>query len=481
MEQEEEEEEDEEQGVVAPISGGKQAEQEETPRAKESEVGDVDSTTGIFDDLERRLECLEVDYVNQVKETERRQSQHLELEKRNGLLEEDKGNLTADIERLEGEAGMLQQGRAEMEVEIGNLQAEITATTNSQREERSQSTQTEQRLRDEAQAQEDRLNSMIQEMSIQLAESSKEVVVLRPSTWVIARLRRYPTAANNDNDAAAMVRTQGNKVFVTHHGQDQQRPSSSASRASAMSKVSSSNMASGAETSHTFDRVISQDGSNTEICRHLRPMIQAVLDGTSVFMFADGPSGSGKTFTMFKAEDSVAWAVGSQLCEWLRQVETDPTLPARRASCWAMEDYTDEYRDLLANRTVVKVNDHKSIEIESMESFTQCLEDARGHRRVSRTHQNTQSSRGHLAFMIEVTDGSKSSKLGLIDLAGNEDLASPDSQSEKLQKEHKAINKSRLSWRTALLEASEGTRASVRNCKVSLQSVHATTPMMAGY
>jgi len=59
------------------------------------------------------------------------------------------------------------------------------------------------------------------------------------------------------------------------------------------------------ETEYKFDRVLGDKTTQTDLFEEIKPLIQSVMDGSNVSIFAYGQTGAGKTFTMEGVENDL--------------------------------------------------------------------------------------------------------------------------------------------------------------------------------
>eukprot|EP00735_Rhodelphis_limneticus_P000796 TRINITY_DN11325_c0_g1::TRINITY_DN11325_c0_g1_i1::g.26391::m.26391 TRINITY_DN11325_c0_g1::TRINITY_DN11325_c0_g1_i1::g.26391 ORF type:complete len:507 (+),score=136.45,sp/Q5JKW1/KN14C_ORYSJ/42.89/4e-112,Kinesin/PF00225.18/3.1e+03,Kinesin/PF00225.18/2.3e-108,CorA/PF01544.13/0.12,CorA/PF01544.13/4.8e+02,Coiled-coil_56/PF09813.4/0.23,Coiled-coil_56/PF09813.4/2.5e+03,Filament/PF00038.16/2.3,Filament/PF00038.16/23,DUF1664/PF07889.7/6.1,DUF1664/PF07889.7/52,DUF1664/PF07889.7/25,DUF1664/PF07889.7/5.2e+0 len=210
-----------------------------------------------------------------------------------------------------------------------------------------------------------------------------------------------------------------------------------------------------------FDKVYPDHVSQSDVFEDTRPLVQSVLDGYNVCIFAYGQTGAGKTYTMEGPSNDPGVNVRAltELFD-LAQTRTREFGDTIDVSVGMYEIYNETVRDLLtdeptpaggleikqgkqgmfvANSTVRKVNSHGDI--------LEIMKEGAKNRSVGATKMNEQSSRSHCMLSIFVSCESKVShttalgKLHLVDLAGSERVSKSGAMGDRL-KEAQNINKS---------------------------------------
>lgn len=230
---------------------------------------------------------------------------------------------------------------------------------------------------------------------------------------------------------------------------------------------------SGQKYAFTFDKVFTQEASQTDVFSEISELVQSALDGYKVCIFAYGQTGSGKTYTMMGRPHSIDQK--GLIPRSLEQIfETSQRLSAQgwkyKMQASVLEIYNETIRDLLApNRTswdavrtengvpgkqyAIKhdangntyVSDLTIVDVCSSKEVASLLHQAGQCRSVGKTQMNEQSSRSHFVFTLRISAVNETTEkhgvLNLIDLAGSERLSKSGSTGDQL-KETQAINKS---------------------------------------
>eukprot|EP01086_Lenisia_limosa_P017936 TRINITY_DN9444_c0_g1_i1.p1 TRINITY_DN9444_c0_g1~~TRINITY_DN9444_c0_g1_i1.p1 ORF type:complete len:786 (-),score=211.99 TRINITY_DN9444_c0_g1_i1:65-2230(-) len=215
-----------------------------------------------------------------------------------------------------------------------------------------------------------------------------------------------------------------------------------------------------AEKLFEFDKVYDPTTTQSDVFNDTLPLVQSVIDGYNVCIFAYGQTGTGKTYTMEgpSSDPGVNTRALTELFKLTeqRQHEADITVTVS-----IIEIYNEMVRDLLSKNkdpkmkgleikmqgSRMEVPDALEKTVKSMVDVRKCLDVGKANRASASTNMNEHSSRSHLLLRVRVRSVSKISglattgKLTLIDLAGSERVAKTDSKAERL-KEAQAINKS---------------------------------------
>ena len=69
------------------------------------------------------------------------------------------------------------------------------------------------------------------------------------------------------------------------------------------------------DTHYEFDRVFHQTDTNRDIYEHVRPMVQAAIEGLDVAIILEGPSGLEKSHTMFGRPDGFAFSIAGHVLQ----------------------------------------------------------------------------------------------------------------------------------------------------------------------
>ncbi|CAM9233267.1 unnamed protein product, partial [Hapterophycus canaliculatus] len=213
-----------------------------------------------------------------------------------------------------------------------------------------------------------------------------------------------------------------------------------------------------------FDAVFSEDDGQADIFEDTRNLVQSALDGFNVCVFAYGQTGSGKTWTMTGGKGDQRGLTPRVIEEIFGNIEKAKGALEVKVSCYFIELYLDNLRDLLfamehhrgtppkleihmdANKMVV-VKNVVTKEIHSAAELMQLFVAGDHQRKVGGTKMNAESSRSHSVFSILLEVYNKTSKktttgkLSLVDLAGSERADKTGATADRL-KEAQSINKS---------------------------------------
>lgn len=197
----------------------------------------------------------------------------------------------------------------------------------------------------------------------------------------------------------------------------------------------------------TFDGVYGISSSTEIIYSEIvRPIVNGVLDGYNGTVFAYGQTSCGKTFTMEGIESpSAQKGIIPRCCEHILSVTRQRSfdeLPKYLLRVSYLEIYNEEIRDLLVKECRYKpeIKEHpdkgiyvkglSSITVDSYEDMQEIFESGGKHRSVGATALNSDSSRSHSIFTVDLesclrshpkeTEVYRTGKLNLVDLAGSE-------------------------------------------------------------
>jgi len=222
--------------------------------------------------------------------------------------------------------------------------------------------------------------------------------------------------------------------------------------------------------SFKFDRVFGPRVDQAEIFTEVEPLVQSVLDGFNVCIFAYGQTGAGKTFTMNGGKGKDRGVIPRSI-EFIFEKIND-----YRAQGWKyttkvaiIEIYNDAVRDLLQKFKEGDVFEIKEVEeegggedggivhdvivtnlrvpeVKNAKEVYKLLDESAARRVTTATECNSESSRSHSVFQLKIwaTDPKKRkfySTLNLIDLAGSERLEQSGVSGQQKQ-EAISINKS---------------------------------------
>ncbi|RLN67563.1 hypothetical protein BBJ29_006148 [Phytophthora kernoviae] len=244
----------------------------------------------------------------------------------------------------------------------------------------------------------------------------------------------------------------------------------------------------------TFDRVFSEDASQTDVFHVVgAPITQACLEGYNGTIFAYGQTGSGKTFTMQGPDDVIDTenlsltheqiglrGLVPRVFDYLFENVADKHQEGNvqhTFACSFLEIYNERVYDLLdggstkdATGLQLRENGRKGVHVEgliesavtSSKKAAELMTMGAQNRRVGQTSMNRESSRSHSVFILQLqskettAEGAKirTSRFNLVDLAGSERQRSTDAAGERL-KEAGSINKSLSALGNVILGLSE--------------------------
>uniref|UniRef100_T1JE04 Kinesin-like protein n=1 Tax=Strigamia maritima TaxID=126957 RepID=T1JE04_STRMM len=240
----------------------------------------------------------------------------------------------------------------------------------------------------------------------------------------------------------------------------------SSRRESVLNESSMSNSGRLAAHDFTFDKVFDPESPQNVVYSEISQLVQCVLDGYNVCVFAYGPTGSGKTYTMeggrvsYYDEDNVGMIPRAveQIFESIEKLEKHGWEYQVKASF--IEIYNEKIRDLLCDgghdkKYEIKLTkDNETYitntiveEVFNKDVVLELIKKANKARAIGATKCNSRSSRSHSVFLLKIsgrnrsTQKSSSATLNLVDLAGSERVKASGSEGERL-KEAQSINKS---------------------------------------
>lgn len=198
------------------------------------------------------------------------------------------------------------------------------------------------------------------------------------------------------------------------------------------------------DTHYEFDRVFHHTDTNHDVYEHVRPMVQAAMEGLDVAIILEGPSGSGKSYTMFEQPDGIAFSVARHILQLPSDGEGSSGQMQIRISNFKV------YMENILDATISKgenpplhVREEKDTKIQvyrdkrcaarvegklvsSKEQLTSEFVRILKAREQRETAQNATSSRSHavckldfLSYNVEAGEA-RTSSLFLVDLAGPE-------------------------------------------------------------
>ena len=222
----------------------------------------------------------------------------------------------------------------------------------------------------------------------------------------------------------------------------------------------------------SFDKVFGPSTGQETVFDEVSDLVQSAIDGYNVCIFSYGQTASGKTHTMLgSGEGQMRGIIPRAVEQILEQVQS------RQMQKWEfhikasfLEIYNENLVDLLKQETdsssklVIKKDEYgrtfvdglSCVDINSkdvlggMEQLSTLMEEAGCSRSVALTKMNTESSRSHCVFILDILGFDEDSgtiitgSLNLCDLAGSERLkrSKMNVVSPKHLKETQAINKS---------------------------------------
>ena len=243
-----------------------------------------------------------------------------------------------------------------------------------------------------------------------------------------------------------------------------------------------------------FDKVFSLETTQREIYSECGPeLIDGAMCGHNGILFAYGQTGSGKTHTVLGEVTGahITDQVGiylrllSDLLEYkkIRSDEIDMKL-----SLSAVEVYNDEPRDLLNDRSVLKLheNEHScnciditTRDVLDLSDALLVFKTADSQRSQCKTSMNSTSSRSHALFIVDITqralktEGNTTektvlrSRICIVDLAGSERIKKSQVVGKAFE-EAKFINKSLSSMGKVIHDLNKGSsHVSYRDSKLT--------------
>ena len=258
----------------------------------------------------------------------------------------------------------------------------------------------------------------------------KELIRLKGKVWTFARVRPKIEQDQEDRFLDLTSRDQNDSSLILRGGQIDKKHLS--------------------DTEYSFDRVFHGTDTNQTVYKHIKPIVQAAMEGLDVAIILDGPSGSGKTHTMFEPPHGIAFSIASHLFH-RSSLEEDPS-----GHLQAKISGFKIYREKLLDATDKKGAQHLYIR-DPVDSELEVYRDGKFRTKVDgtlvstskqliseltrildarerrETEQNATSSRGHTICKLDFTQlkveagEPKKSCLFLVDLAGPEPFdSSPD-------------------------------------------------------
>ena len=222
----------------------------------------------------------------------------------------------------------------------------------------------------------------------------------------------------------------------------------------------------GTTHSYTFDAVFGPAASQKRVFDEIAGLVQCVVDGFNVCIFAYGQTGWGKTHTMMggAGDPGVNVRALKELFKTLDKMTSQQDEWSTDVRVSMLEIYNESLRDLLTDGRPGSPGRGRKLEIRgiehdvtvpgltvravaSVEDIERVLEQGRRHRASASTNMNEHSSRSHAILSVYASSENKilgrrsQGKLHLIDLAGSERVAKSKVTGDQLR-EAVAINKS---------------------------------------
>lgn len=204
----------------------------------------------------------------------------------------------------------------------------------------------------------------------------------------------------------------------------------------------------------TLDRVFGPQQTNEDIFFEIEPLVQSALQGEDVCVFAYGQTSAGKTYTMISQTGIVPQSVDFifRELESMSYIDFSISVQCFELYLESLNDLFVDYQDSEGfQRTALpKLT---SVNFKSAQDIKNALEKAQLRRKTTATATNSQSSRSHFIFAIEIStfnerDGTtKRGELKFVDLAGSEKIFS---QKKSRIMETKAINSSLCALATVI-------------------------------
>lgn len=211
-----------------------------------------------------------------------------------------------------------------------------------------------------------------------------------------------------------------------------------------------------------FDEVFSPSSTNQTVFEEALPMVESIFEGHHACIFAYGQTGSGKTHTMTgtRQDRGVNYRAVELLFERKKQMLASGAFADVVFTISNVEIYNESVRDLLSSGSTTKelpirqdlikgvhLPDCTLVEASQVDTIWNLMEVGQKNRAQALTKMNSESSRSHSIFMVDVHVASlgeglvQAGKLILVDLAGSERPSKSEVSGERL-KEAANINKS---------------------------------------
>lgn len=208
-----------------------------------------------------------------------------------------------------------------------------------------------------------------------------------------------------------------------------------------------------------LDRVFNSQTTQKEIYENVaKEVLLDIINGYNGTIFTYGQSGSGKTFTMYGSDiydDEEKGIIPRTIDDLFEKIKSSPEDISYQIKFSIIQIYKECVYDLITGEKDLKIKESpsKGIYVEGLseffidntDDFLNLLQLSQEQRIVSGTKLNSQSSRSHTIFMLELTSTNKIKNvtkkgiLNLVDLAGTEKIKKTGAVGETLE-EAKKIN-----------------------------------------
>uniref|UniRef100_A0A7S4L123 Kinesin-like protein n=2 Tax=Guillardia theta TaxID=55529 RepID=A0A7S4L123_GUITH len=222
-----------------------------------------------------------------------------------------------------------------------------------------------------------------------------------------------------------------------------------------------------------FDTTYGPKSTQEELFDDARALLQTVVDGYNVSVFAYGPTGSGKTYSITGGGGKHRGMVYRMLEDLFRTQKERAVLVSLQVKISMFEIYNEKIKDLLSGgvgeqeELRVSTDKHGSVHVEglkehaveSLQKGIGLLELGMSVRATGATNLNEHSSRSHLLVRLAVSGQDKrtgertSGKMYLVDLAGSENVSLSGAEGKAL-KEAIGINRSLSALHDVMLSLS---------------------------
>lgn len=231
---------------------------------------------------------------------------------------------------------------------------------------------------------------------------------------------------------------------------------------------------------YKFDRVFNEKTQQETVYKHAaQPIVKDVLTGFNGTIFAYGQTASGKTHTMEGVlhDPSMSGIIPRIVDDIFNHIYAMDESIEFHIKVSYFEVYLDKIRDLLditkanlpvhedANR-VPYVKGATERFVASPEDVMDVVDEGKSNRAVASTQMNSESSRSHSIFLIQVSQENRQAetkltgKLYLVDLAGSEKVGKTGAEGVVLD-EAKNINKSLSALGNVISALAEGTKTHI--------------------